>query len=124
MRFDLDLAIHIATHLQDQDFVLARINQADIPSTSDDEEPWQLSERLEAHLLLMQDAGWVDSVEIFTADGTWQARLNYQGHLWVDAYKNQGIMQRARDAVRTNGLHAANTVIAEIIKTIVSTAAS
>ncbi len=120
MQFDLDLATQIATHLQGQDLVQATIGPEDIPSQSDDEERWKSQERLEAHLLLMQDAGWLDNVDIFTAGGTWQARLTYQGHLWLDASSNESIMKRIKQEVLNQGLRATNTVIAETIKGIVS----
>lgn len=124
MQFDLDLGIQIAAHLQDQDTVLARIDPEDIPLQSDDEERWKSSERLEAHLLLMQDAGWLDNVDMFNARGTWQARLTYQGHLWLDASSNEGMMERIKQGIQNQGMSATNTVVAEVIKAIVSTTAT
>ena len=52
MKFDLDLCIHIATHLQNQDLVRAIIHPDEIPNQIDDDETWKRQERLEAHLLL------------------------------------------------------------------------
>ena len=124
MKFDLDLCIHIATHLQNQDYVRATIKPDDIPNQTDDDETWQRSERLKAHLLLMQDAGWLDSVGIFNVAGTWKARLTYQGHLWLDASTNESIMTRVRQEVLNHGLRATNIVMAETFKGIVSAASS
>ena len=124
MNFDLDLAIQIATHLQSQDLVQATIHPDDIPNKIDDQENWQREQRLEGHLLLMQDAGWLDSVDIFTADGTWQARLTYQGQLWLDASTNESIIKRVRQEVLNHGLRATNIVMAETFKGIVSAATS
>ena len=70
----------------------------------------------------MQDAGWLDSVDIFTAGGTWQARLTYQGHLWLDATRNESIMRRIRQEIQNQGIRAVNTVVAETIKGIVTAA--
>ena len=120
MQFELDLVIQIATHLQGQNSVRARISPEDIPSQGENEEQWKRGERLEAHLLQMQDAGWLDNVDIFNAAGTWEARLTYQGHLWLDASSNESIMKRIRQEIQNHGLRAANTVIAETIKSIVS----
>lgn len=124
MRFDLDLSIQIATHLQNQDLVRATIHSDDLPNEIDDDESWHRQEKLEAHLLLMQDAGWLDNVDIFTADGTWQARLTYQGHLWLDASTNESIMKRVRQEILNHGLRATNIVMAETFKAIVSAATS
>jgi hypothetical protein len=120
MEFDLDLALHIARHLQKQDLVLARISPKDIPTQSNDDEPWKRGERLEAHLLLMQDAGWLNDVDLSTAGGTRQARMTYQGHLWLDASSNESVMKRIKQEIQNHGLRATNTVIAETIKGIVS----
>ena len=122
MEFDLDFALHIARHLQRQDLVRAIIDPDAIPTQSNNDEPWKPGERLEAHLLLMQDAGWLDSVDIFTAGGTWQARLTYQGHLWLEASSNESVMKRIKQEVQNHGLRATNTVIGEVIKGIVSAA--
>ena len=122
MQFDIDLAIQIGNHLQNQDLVKATIGPEDIPHRNDDEEQWKIGERLEAQLLLMQDAGWLDNVEIFNAAGEWEARLTYQGYLWLDASKDEGIMERIKLAIQNKRLHVGNTVIAEVIKGIVSSA--
>ena len=120
MEFDLDLALHIGRHLQGQDLVLARITPQDIPTQSNDDEPWKSGQRLEAHLFLMLDAGWLGDVQNFMGAGTWQARLTYQGHLWLDASSNESVMKRIKQEIQNHGLRATNTVIAETIKGIVS----
>ena len=93
MQFNLDLAIQIATHLQGQDLTRAIIGPEDIHPQSDNEERWKFGESLEAHLLLMQDADWLDNVKIFNVAGQWQARLTYQGNLWLDASSNESVMK-------------------------------
>ena len=100
MQFNLDLAIQIANHLQQQDLTGAIIGPDDIHSQTNNEESWVVGERLEGHLLLMQDAGWLDSVDMFNAAGQWQARLTYQGQLWLDASKNESIMQRIKQELQ------------------------
>ena len=122
MQFDLELAIQIGKHLREQDLTRAIIGHEDIHPQSDNEERWKVDEILEGHLLLMQDAGWLDSVQMFNVAGAWEARLTYQGHLWLDAATNESLMERIKQAIQIQGIRAANTVVAEAIKGIVSTA--
>ena len=121
MRFDIDTAILIGHHLQTQDLVNAMVD----PDIIEIEEPHERhvpGELLEAHLLMMQDAGWLDGVSMFNASGTWQARVTYQGHLWLEAADDQGIRQRIAEAASTHGIPAAKAVIAEGIRVFVSAA--
>ena len=64
----------------------------------------------------MQDAGWLDNVKIFNVAGQWQARLTYQGNLWLDASSNESVMKRIKQEIQNHGIRAANTVVAETIK--------
>ena len=121
MPFNLDLAIQIASHLQNQDRTRALIGPEDIPHEKDNEEPWRMGETLQTQLLLMQDAGWLADVEIFNAAGQWQARLTYHGNLWLDASRNESLMKRIRQELQSQGIRAAHTVVAETIKGIVAT---
>ena len=83
MRFNIDTAIKIGRHLQNQDTVNGRVSPEIVDTEKDTAKPWLQGEELKAHLLIMQDAGWLDAVDVFNVAGDWQARVTYQGHLWL-----------------------------------------
>ena len=70
----------------------------------------------------MQDAGWLDAVDVFNAAGVWKARVTYQGHLWLEVAENEGILKRMRDAVARSGFIGANTVLAAVVKEVIANA--
>ena len=122
MRFNIDTAIKIGRHLQSQDIVNGIVSPEIVDTEKDTAKPWLQGEELEAHLLVMQDAGWLDAVDVFNAAGDWQARVTYQGHLWLEAAENEGILKRMRDAVARSGLIGANTVLAAVVKEVIANA--
>ena len=121
MKFDIDSAIRIAKEVQSQKLARAIVCRHVLSDRTYAEE-WERSEELDAYMMIMRDAGWLDDVEPFNVAGDWQARLTYQGHLWLEASQDESIVQRIRDEVAKVGLSGANTVVAECIKAIVSIA--
>ena len=117
MIFDIDTAVRIGEVLRGQDQVVGVINYSVIDSSEDVGTQCQL---LLGHLRIMEDAGWLADAGTYNVAGDFQARLTYGGQLWLDAVQDESLLQRVRDVVTEFGLVAANSVVAEVIKSIAS----
>jgi hypothetical protein len=83
-------------------------------STENSEIPRTTLPELNAHLLLLADAGFIDSAEPF-GDGLVCGRMTWEGHEFLDLARDQSRWNKALKALAERGTSVALSVLHDLL---------